>query len=56
MGRGIDSRTTGDNVMLQANSVTNRAEFSRLFRRWARTSAEGLAQLTAEAANQASGE
>jgi hypothetical protein len=56
MGRAIDSRTTGDNIMLQANRVTNRAEFSRLFRRWARTSAEGLAQLTSEAAAQSSGD
>lgn len=56
MGRAIDSRTTGDNIMLQANRATNRAEFSRLFRRWARTSAEGLAQLTSEAVTQSSGE
>jgi hypothetical protein len=48
LGRGIDRRTAGDNdFMMRRTSGTNRGDFSRMFRRWAELSAEGLTQLRA---------
>jgi hypothetical protein len=45
LGRAIDERETSDMGPYIRNSVTNAAEFERVFRRWAETSAEGLAEL-----------
>ena len=47
LGRAVDSRTLDDSMMLQRNSVTNRSDFERMFRRWAEISVEGLKELKA---------
>jgi hypothetical protein len=47
LGRAIDSQSTGDTGPYLRNSVTNRADFTRLFRRWAEISVDGLAELKA---------
>lgn len=47
LGRAIDRRTTGDMGPFLRNSVTNRADFARMFRTWATTSVNGLAELRA---------
>ena len=48
LGRAIDSRTAGDNGPMIRNRVTNRADFERLFRTWARISVNGMAELKAQ--------
>jgi hypothetical protein len=45
LGRAIDERETSDMGPYIRNSVTNAAAFEQVFRRWARTSADGLAEL-----------
>ena len=47
LGRAVDSRTIGDGVAYRRNSVTNRADFERVFDRWAKISVEGLGELKA---------
>ena len=47
LGRALDARLAGDNSRDLRNSITNRADFTRLFDRWANSSIEGLAQLKA---------
>jgi hypothetical protein len=46
LGRGVDRRTAGDNsFVLRRTSVSNRADFERMFRSWAELSAEALIRL-----------
>jgi hypothetical protein len=45
LGRALDNRETSDMGPYVRNSVTNAAAFEEVFQRWARTSAEGLAEL-----------
>ena len=45
LGRAVDERETSDMGPYIRNSVTNAAAFEQVFRRWARTSADGLAEL-----------
>jgi hypothetical protein len=47
LGRALDRREAGDSMPYNRNSTTNRADFSRLFRTWAKFSAEGLTKLKA---------
>ena len=44
-GYQLDIRETSDMGPFIRNSVTNAAAFEQLFQRWARTSAEALAEL-----------
>ena len=41
------TRTAGDTGPFMRNSVTNRADFSQLFERWAKISVEAMAELKA---------
>lgn len=45
LGRAVDNRVLGDGGPYLRNSVTNRADFERLFEQWAKISAEGLSEL-----------
>ena len=45
LGRAVDSRAAGDEFASMRTSVSNRADFSRLFKTWAKTSTDGLATL-----------
>ena len=45
LGRALDERETSDMGPYVRNSVTNAAAFEQVFRRWAQTSAEGIAEL-----------
>ena len=45
LGRVLDRRLAGDNQPYLRNSVTNKADFKILFRRWAKDSIEGLNRL-----------
>lgn len=45
LGRAVDERETSDMGPYIRNSVTNAAAFEQVFRRWARASADGLAEL-----------
>jgi hypothetical protein len=45
LGRAVDARSTGEGVSYIRNSVTNAAEFERVFARWAKIGADGLAEL-----------
>lgn len=45
LGRAIDSRAAGDEFAQMRTSVSNRADFSRLFKSWAKASTNGLATL-----------
>lgn len=47
LGRAIERRIAGDNGPWLRTSASNRADFDRLFRRWAETSADGLVELKA---------
>lgn len=47
LGRAVDGRSTGDGPIYVRNSVTNAAEFERVFSQWAKISAEGLGELKA---------
>jgi hypothetical protein len=47
LGRAVDERETSDMGPFIRNSVTNTAAFEQVFRRWARASADGLAELKA---------
>jgi hypothetical protein len=50
LGRAFDQRLAGDTPLLMRNSVTNRSDFSRLFRDWAKESVAGLAELKSASA------
>jgi hypothetical protein len=45
LGRAVERRTAGDNGPWLRTAASNRADFDRVFRRWAETSAEGLVEL-----------
>lgn len=45
LGRAIERRIAGDNGPWIRNRVTNRADFEQVFERWAKASANGLAEL-----------
>jgi hypothetical protein len=45
LGRALDRQAAGDSRPYLRNSVTNRADFERMFRRWAKASVDGLATL-----------
>jgi hypothetical protein len=45
LGRAVDSRAAGDEIAQMRTSVSNRADFSRLFKTWAKASTNGLATL-----------
>lgn len=45
LGRAVDERETSDMGPYVRNSVTNAAAFEQVFSRWARDSADGLAEL-----------
>jgi hypothetical protein len=45
LGRAIERRLAGDNGPWLRTAASNRADFDRLFRRWAETAAEGLVEL-----------
>jgi len=47
IGRALDRRLAGDTSMMVRNSITNRNDFSRLFKNWAEESVAGLAELKA---------
>lgn len=47
IGRALDRRLAGDTFMSLRNSMTNRSDFSRLFRDWAKESVTGLSELKA---------
>ncbi len=47
LGRAIERRVAGDNGPWLRTSASNRADFDRLFRRWAETAANGLVELKA---------
>lgn len=47
IGRALDRRLAGDTSMSMRNSMTNRSDFSRLFRDWAQESVAGLSELKA---------
>jgi hypothetical protein len=48
LGRAVDGQLAGDMGPWIRNSVTNRADFSRLFQTWAKDSVKGLSALKAE--------
>ena len=45
LGRAIERRLAGDNGPWLRTAASNRADFDRLFRRWAEISADGLVEL-----------
>lgn len=45
LGRALDRRLAGDSMPYLRNSVTNRADFKALFRKWAKLSVDGLSRL-----------
>ncbi len=47
LGRAIERRIAGDNGPWLRTAASNRADFDRLFRRWADASANGLVELKA---------
>ncbi|HEX8058373.1 MAG TPA: DUF3313 family protein [Novosphingobium sp.] len=47
LGRALDRRIAGDNSTFRRTSVSNRADFDRLFSIWAKLSVEGLGKLKA---------
>ena len=47
LGRAEDAEVAGDSFVEMRNSVTNHQDFSRLGRRWADASVQGLANLKA---------
>lgn len=47
LGRALDRREIGDSRPYLRNSVTNRADFRRMFGTWAKASVEGLTKLKA---------
>lgn len=49
LGRAIDAQLVGEGPTYIRNAVTNRADFERLFKAWARTSARGLDRLKSQA-------
>lgn len=56
LGRAVDARETRNTGTMQwSNSVTNRADFTNLFREWGRICVKGLATLKETASPAASG-
>jgi hypothetical protein len=47
LGRALDRQAAGDSRPYLRNSVTNVADFQRVFERWAKASVDGLAKLKA---------
>lgn len=47
MGRAVDQHLMDDAIMMRRDRASNRADFRRMFTRWARMSVEGLARLRA---------
>jgi hypothetical protein len=47
LGRALDRRLAGDSMPYLRNSVTNKADFKSLFRKWAKLSVDGLKRLQA---------
>ncbi|MBB3892152.1 hypothetical protein GGQ61_002885 [Phenylobacterium haematophilum] len=47
LGRAIDTREAGDTGPYMRNSVTNRSDFTMLFKRWAKISLDAMAELKA---------
>jgi hypothetical protein len=47
LGRAIERRIAGDNGPWLRTAASNRADFDRLFRRWAQATANGLVELKA---------
>ena len=47
LGRAVDNRVVGYGAPFRRDSVTNRADFERVFGGWAKSSVEGLAELKA---------
>jgi hypothetical protein len=45
LGRAVDGRVAGDNSMLWRTSMTNRADFRALMKRWATGGVKGLNEL-----------
>ena len=45
LGRALDRRLAGDRQPYLRNRVTNKADFERMFREWAKLSVEGLTRL-----------
>ncbi|MGH6963451.1 MAG: hypothetical protein ACREE0_03105, partial [Phenylobacterium sp.] len=56
LGRAVDSRAAGDEISSMRTSVSNRADFSRLFKTWAKASTNGLATLKSLSPINADGE
>jgi hypothetical protein len=50
LGRAVDAQLVGEGPTYIRNAVTNRADFTRLFRAWARTSVAGLDALKTQTA------
>ena len=48
LGRALDRRLAGDTMPYLRNSVTNKADFKILFRKWAKLSVDGLKRLQAQ--------
>ena len=48
LGRALDRRLAGDTMPYLRNSVTNKADFKSLFRKWAKLSVDGLKRLQAQ--------
>ena len=47
LGRAVDGKVAGDNSMLMRTSVSNRADFRQIMKRWATLSVKGLSELKA---------
>lgn len=56
LGRAVDSRRAGDNSAARRDSITNSADFERLFRDWAKVAVDGLAELKARSPINVAGE
>lgn len=56
LGRAVDSRAAGDEFAQMRTSISNRADFTRLFTSWAKASTSGLATLKALSPISADGE
>jgi hypothetical protein len=52
LGRALDNQLAGDMGPYVRNSVTNQADFERLFQTWAKASVQGLNRLKASAPTQ----
>jgi hypothetical protein len=55
LGRAVDQKVAGDVGPYLRNTVTNRADFERLFETWAKASVAGLNELKADAGERVAG-